>query len=193
MGGSFNPIHLGHLVAAEEALERFGLSKVIFMPTGRPWHKEEAETVSAENRYLMTVMATADNPAFEVSRLEVERDGPTYTTETVAELHSAYGNDYRIYFITGADAILDIMEWKDHASLARYCRFIAVTRPGYELSRLRTLIETGTELPKIEILEVTALAISSTDLRARVRERRSIRYLVPAQISNFIKKSGLYL
>lgn len=191
MGGTFDPIHFGHLVAAEEARVQYELEHVVFMPTGRYEHKEARQYVSPEERYTMVVIATASNPYFSVSRLEVDRESPTYTIDTVRAVSEAYGGA-ELYFITGADAVLDITSWKDYERLADFCRFIAVTRPGYDLSDLRAIVSTDDRTPKIDAIEVPALAISSTDLRHRVGEGRPIRYLMPDSVANFIRKSGFY-
>ena len=165
MGGTFDPIHYGHLVTAEEALVQFNLDRVVFMPTGRPARKEEREVSPAEHRYLMTVIATASNPDFTVSRLEVDRPGVTYTVDTVLELRSIHGPDTELFFITGADAVLDIVTWKDSGRLADVCTFIAATRPGYDISDF-TRRAAAANL-RVELMAVPALAISSTDIRAR--------------------------
>jgi nicotinate-nucleotide adenylyltransferase len=198
MGGTFNPIHYGHLVTAEEALSQFKLDKVIFMPSGKPPHKEDSEILPPEERYLMTVIATASNPFFIVSRLEVERKGPSYTIDTITQLRQEYGNQTDIYFITGADAVWEILTWKDADQLAEMCTFIAATRPGYSLEKFKRLhvLPQGKERPKgkpkVYIMEIPALAISSTEIRKRVRENRPIRYLLPEGVANYIYKSGFW-
>lgn len=190
MGGTFDPIHYGHLVAAEEALVQFSLDRVMFMPTGEPARKSHREVTPAEHRYLMTVIATASNPDFTVSRLEVDRPGVTYTVDTMLELRAVYGPDTNLFFITGADAILDILTWKDSARLADTCTLIAATRPGYDLSRIST--QPGAEAFTIELMEVPALAISSTDIRARIAARRPVRYLLPEEVATYARKNRLY-
>ena len=192
MGGTFDPIHFGHLVAAEEARVQYGLEHVIFMPTGRYEHKEARQYVAPEERYTMVVIATASNPYFSVSRLEVDREGSTHTIDTIRVVSETCGAETELFFITGADAVLDIMSWRDYERLADYCRFIAVTRPGYDLSSLRAIVLGDDGAPEIDTIEVPALAISSTDLRQRVREGRPIRYLMPDSVANFIGKSGFY-
>ncbi len=192
MGGTFDPIHFGHLVAAEEARVQYGLEHVVFMPTGRYEHKEARQYVSPEERYTMVVIATASNPYFSVSRLEVDREGSTYTIDTIRAVSEAYGAGTELYFITGADAVLDVTSWRDYDKLADYCRFIAVTRPGYDLTSLRDIVSRNDKAPEIDAIEVPALAISSTDLRRRVRDGRPIRYLMPNSVANFIHKSGFY-
>jgi nicotinate-nucleotide adenylyltransferase len=182
------------MVTAEEALSQFNLDSVIFMPSGQPPHKANKEILQAEERYLLTVIATASNPDFEVSRLEIERKGPSYTIDTLRELHKHYGPKTDLFFITGADAVWEILTWKDAENLVELTEFIAATRPGYSLEKFKKLhvlpedkgIEKGR--PKVSIMEIPALAISSTDIRNRVRENRPIRYLVPEGVANYIYK-----
>lgn len=190
MGGTFDPIHYGHLVAAEEALVQFNLDRVIFMPTGEPARKTHRQVTPAEHRYLMAVIATASNPDFAVSRLEVDRPGVTYTVDTMIELRTIHGPDTELFFITGADAILDILTWKDSDRLADVCTLIAATRPGYDLSRFRQL--PGSAELRVEMMEVPALAISSTDIRERVAARRPVRYLLPEAVAMYVQKNRLY-
>jgi nicotinate-nucleotide adenylyltransferase len=189
MGGTFDPIHYGHLVTAEEALMQFTLDSVIFVPTGRPWMKQEREVSPAEHRYLMTVIATASNPRFQVSRIDVDREGPTYTVDTLRGL-AAEHPDAELYFITGADAMLEILEWKDPQEVLELAHFIAATRPGYELARLGAVLDESH--PNVSSMTIPALAISSTDVRERVHEGRPIRYLVPEGVKSYIEKAGLY-
>ena len=185
MGGTFDPIHYGHLVTAEEALHQFALESVIFVPTGSPWMKEHEVVSSPEDRYLMTVIATASNPRFRVSRMEVDRDGPTYTIDTLRGLRDEHGPGADLFFISGADAILEIFQWKDPADLFHLAHFIAATRPGYDIGAFASQ-------PDITVMKIPALAISSTDLRARVAEGRPIRYLVPEGVNSYVQKAGLY-
>jgi nicotinate-nucleotide adenylyltransferase len=190
MGGSFNPIHYGHLVTADEARQAFDLDEVIFVPAGHPWQKDVVDIAPAEDRYLMCVIATASNPTFRVSRVEIDRPGPTYTVDT---LHGLKGEQpgAELFFITGADAILQILTWKDPETVLREARFIAATRPGYDLDRLEKELPEGME-DRVLIMEIPALAISSTDVRLRAREGRPIRYLVPQGVAEYIAKNGLY-
>ena len=190
MGGTFNPIHFGHLVTAEEALYAFDLREVVFVPAGRPWQKNRTDVAEAEHRYLMTVIATASNPLFRVSRIEIDREGPTYTVDTLRALRVQLGG-VELYFITGADAILQILTWKDPQEVLAEARFIAASRPGYDLDRLEKELPEGFG-DRVHVLEIPALAISSTDLRIRVREGRPIRYLVPEGVARYIEKTGLY-
>jgi nicotinate-nucleotide adenylyltransferase len=189
MGGTFDPIHYGHLVTAEEALVQFNLDRVLFMPTGLPVRKIHREVTSGEHRYLMTVIATASNPDFEVSRLEVDRPGPTYTVDTMLELRDMHGPQAELFFITGADAVWEILTWKDSVRLSDVCTFIAATRPGYDLSKFA---EEDAGRLKIEFMEVPALAISSTDIRERMSRRRPVRYLLPEAVASYIDKNHLY-
>jgi nicotinate-nucleotide adenylyltransferase len=190
MGGTFNPIHIGHLVTAEEALYAFALREVVFVPAGHPWQKERSNVADAEHRYLMTVIATAPNSHFRVSRMEIDREGPTYTIETLRRLRGELG-DVELYFITGADAILQILSWKDPHEVLSEARFIAATRPGYDLDRLEKELPEGFE-DRVHVLEIPALAISSTDIRRRVRDGRPVRYLLPEGVARYIEKNGLY-
>ncbi|WP_084613957.1 nicotinate-nucleotide adenylyltransferase [Nakamurella lactea] len=185
MGGTFDPIHHGHLVAASEVADRFGLDEVIFVPTGRPWQKADDDVLSAEHRYLMTVIATAANPRFTVSRVDIDRPGPTYTRDTLADLHAAEPQA-QLFFITGADALAKIMSWKDVDEIISLAHMIGVTRPGYSLD--------GVDLPAdaITLIEVPAMSISSTDCRDRVRRGEPVWYLVPDGVVQYIGKYGLY-
>ena len=190
MGGTFDPIHYGHLVTAEAALAEFRLDEVVFVPTGQPWMKADREVAAPEDRYLMTVIATSSNPRFSVSRIEIEREGPTYTVETLQELRHQSGDGVDLFFITGADAILEIFQWKDPDEVLSLAHFIGATRPGYDVARFER--ETPTSHPNISVMTVPALAISSSDIRRRVREGRPIRYLVPEGVQTYIEKSQLY-
>lgn len=198
MGGTFNPIHYGHLVTAEEALVQFKLNKVIFVPAGHAPHKDNKEILTAEERYLMTVIATASNPDFCVSRIEIDRGGHSYTIGTLRELKKIYGEKAELFFITGADAILEILTWKDTDKIYDLCSFIAATRPGYCLKRFKELHllpeneYLNGKKPRIYFMEIPALAISSTDIRQRIKEKRPIQYLVPEGVANYISKSSFY-
>ena len=190
MGGTFDPIHHGHLLTAEEALQQFELDEVVFVPTGQPWMKEDRSVSPAEDRYLMVVVATASNPRFSVSRLEIEREGPTYTVETLRELKESRG-DVDLHFVTGADAMLEILQWKDPEEALELAHFIAATRPGYDLTQFEQ--DAPGSDPRVTVMTIPALAISSTDIRERVRAGRPIRYLVPEGVQTYIEKAGLYL
>ncbi len=186
MGGTFDPIHHGHLVAASEVADRFGLDEVIFVPTGQPWQKYQVSP--AEHRYLMTVIATAANPRFSVSRVDIDRPGPTYTVDTLTDLR-ATEPDAEWFFITGADALAAIMSWKNVGDVFALAHFIGVTRPGYSLPELDLLkLPAGT----VTLVEVPALAISSTDCRTRVQGGFPVWYLVPDGVVQYIAKHHLY-
>lgn len=192
MGGTFDPIHFGHLVTAEEALVQFNLDKVIFMPTGNPAAKAGEPVSAAEHRYLMTVLATAANPDFDVSRMEVDREGLTYTIDTLTALRKDLGPACELFFITGADAVWEIVTWKEAERVKDLATFIAATRPGYDLEEARRAHVAESTGFRIEYIEVPALAISSTDLRERVAQRRPIMYLTPESVVTYIDKHGLY-
>ena len=189
MGGTFDPIHHGHLVAAEEVRYAFALDKVVFVPAGHPWQKSDTEVTPAELRYQMTRLATAGQPAFEVSRMEIERAGPTFTVDTLREF-SECARECELFFITGSDAITQILTWKDADEALSLARFVAVSRPTHDLAALDRLDPKLRE--RISILEIPALAFSSTDIRRRVAEGRPIRYLVPDAVALFIDEHGLY-
>jgi nicotinate-nucleotide adenylyltransferase len=185
MGGTFDPIHHGHLVAANEVADRFGLDQVVFVPTGQPWQKDN--TVSpAEDRYLMTVIATASNPRFFVSRVDIDRDGPTYTIDTLRDLRREHCADAEMFFITGADALQRILSWKDADEIFTLAHFVGVTRPGFTLS--------DSHLPtdSVSLVQVPAMAISSSDCRQRVAMGKPVWYLVPDGVVQYITKHGLY-
>lgn len=183
MGGTFDPIHHGHLVAASEVAASFDLDEVVFVPTGQPWQKSKVS--HSEHRYLMTVIATASNPGFTVSRVDIDRQGPTYTIDTLRELKQQHP-DAELFFITGADAVAQILSWRNHDELWDLAHFVAVSRPGHALS--------AAELPDggVSLLEIPALAISSTDCRDRVRRDKPVWYLVPDGVVQYIAKHHLY-
>jgi nicotinate-nucleotide adenylyltransferase len=189
MGGTFDPIHYGHLVTAEEAVAQFGLDQVVFVPTGRPWMKADRDVSPGEDRYLMTVVATASNPRFSVSRVEIDREGPTYTVDTLRLLADEHP-DAELYFITGADAMLEIFDWREAGDVLTLAHFIAATRPGYDLARFEAAAPT--QHPRVSMMDIPALAISSSDIRRRVHEGRAIRYLLPEGVKSYIEKQGLY-
>jgi nicotinate-nucleotide adenylyltransferase len=184
MGGTFDPIHHGHLVAASEVQARFDLDEVMFVPTGQPY--EKGRVSPAEDRYLMTVVATASNPRFHVSRADIDRDGPTYTVDTLRDMRAVYGQSAELYFITGADALARIMSWKDALTMLGLAHFIGVTRPGFELSNAHLPADSVT------LVEVPAMAISSSDCRKRVAAGLPVSYLVPDGVVQYINKRGLY-
>ena len=194
MGGTFDPIHVGHLVTAEEARQQFDLTNVIFVPTGMPPHKNSAMISLPEHRYLMTTLAVMSNPHFFVSRIEIDQKKPTFTIDTVKHYSSWKNPAPEIYFITGADAILEIFTWKDYEELLNLCTFIAVSRPGYSLERFHeSLDKTSSKMrQKVHLLEIPALAVSSTFIRERVTLGKTIKYLTPEPVEQYIKKHELY-
>ncbi|MGY1593124.1 nicotinate-nucleotide adenylyltransferase [Geodermatophilus sp. SYSU D00708] len=185
MGGTFDPIHHGHLVAASEVAVLFGLDEVVFVPTGQPWQKSDREVAPAEDRYLMTVIATASNPRFSVSRVDIDRGGPTYTIDTLSDLQRQRPDD-ELFFITGADALSQILSWRDSDRCFELAHFIGVTRPGFDLG--------AAHLPEgaVSLVEVPALAISSSDCRERVGRGMPVWYLVPDGVVQYIEKRQLY-
>jgi nicotinate-nucleotide adenylyltransferase len=186
MGGTFDPIHHGHLVAASEVGHTFALDEVVFVPTGQPWQKQDKKVSPAEDRYLMTVIATASNPRFSVSRLDIDRPGPTYTIDTLRDLRAERGEDAEFYFITGADALSRMLSWQDVDELFTLAHFVGCTRPGHRLT------DRGLPEDKVSLVEIPALAISSTGCRHRVGKGQPIWYLVPDGIVQYIAKRGLY-
>jgi nicotinate-nucleotide adenylyltransferase len=186
MGGTFDPIHNGHLVAASEVAHEFNLERVIFAPTGEPWHKTRTST-PAELRYLMAVIATAADPRFAVTRVDIDRPGPTYTVDTIADLDAQFeGSDVTWFFITGADALADILQWRDAERVLARVELVGVTRPGHELT------DPGLPKSSVHLMEIPAVAISSTDIRSRVAKGAPIEYLVPDGVARFIEKHRLY-
>lgn len=193
MGGTFDPIHLGHLACAEQVREAFGLDAVVFMPAGDPWMKKGRRLASAPDRFAMVQAAVAGNPAFDVSALELNRVGSTYTVDTLDTLRAHYPANVQLYFIAGADALLRVGEWRDVAKISRLAHVVAVTRPGHGMDAVRQCcIEAGIAPERFSHLEATALDISSTDLREKVSAGRSIRYLVPEVVADYIAAHKLY-
>jgi nicotinate-nucleotide adenylyltransferase len=188
MGGTFDPIHHGHLVAASEVQAWFDLDEVVFVPTGQPWQKADRLISTAEHRYLMTVIATAANPRFRVSRVDIDRGGPTYTIDTLRDLRAEMP-DAELYFITGADALTDIFTWRNVDELFELANFVGCTRPGYEMD----LADIGAiPAERVTLVEIPALAISSTDCRERTRRGEPVWYLVPDGVVQYIAKHNLY-
>ena len=187
MGGTFDPVHHGHLSAASEVATQFALDEVVFVPTGQPWQKAHRQVSPAEDRYLMTVVATASNPRFSVSRTDIDRAGPTYTVDTLRDLRRAYGEDCALFFITGADALSSILGWHSAAELFALAHFVGVSRPGYAPVDLGAFPSGA-----VSLVQVPALAISSTDCRERVGRGHPVWYLVPDGVVQYIEKRGLY-
>jgi len=186
MGGTFDPIHNGHLVAASEVASRFALDEVVFVPTGQPWQKTQRDVSPAEDRYLMTVIATASNPNFSVSRVDIDRAGETFTIDTLSDLREEYGATTELFFITGADALAQIVGWHRSDELFQLAHFVGVTRPGHHLA------DPGFPEGGVSLIEVPALAISSTDCRSRVAAGEPVWYLVPDGVVQYISKRRLY-
>ncbi len=194
MGGTFDPIHIGHLVTADAVRIEYRLDKVLFIPAANPPHKQDSQVTPALHRYIMTAMATYSNPHFFVSAIEMERPGPSYTIDTIRLLHEHYAGRAKFYFITGADAVGDLPTWNNIDELLDLCDFVATTRPGC-VSAIDDVIRhfgpKGAE--RIHRLTTPELEISSTDIRDRVKKGRSIKYIVPESVENYILKEGLYL
>jgi nicotinate-nucleotide adenylyltransferase len=186
MGGTFDPVHHGHLVAASEVASRFSLDEVVFVPTGQPWQKSDDPVSPAEDRYLMTVIATASNPMFSVSRVDIDRSGPTYTFDTLHDLRERFGKEAELFFITGADALEAILSWHRSDEVFDLAHFVGVTRPGHHLS------DRGFPDGSVSLVEVPAMAISSTDCRSRVEAGEPVWYLVPDGVVQYISKRRLY-
>jgi nicotinate-nucleotide adenylyltransferase len=186
MGGTFDPIHHGHLVCASEVATRFDLDEVVFVPTGRPSLKHGPDVSPAEDRYLMTVIATASNPRFTVSRIDIDRPGETYTIDTLRDLRTERGPDVEMFFITGADALMQILTWRSAQDLFALAHFVGATRPGYHMS------DAAFPSGAVSLVEIPALAISSSDCRERVRVGQPVWYLVPDGIVQYIEKRRLY-
>jgi len=188
MGGTFDPIHHGHLVAASEVQAWFDLDEVVFVPTGQPWQKADRVVSPAEHRYLMTVVATASNPRFTVSRVDIDRGGPTYTIDTLRDLAAVYP-DAELFFITGADALGEIFTWRDAERLFELAHFVGCTRPGYETD---PSLLAGIPTERLTLIEIPALAISSSDCRERCIAGEPVWYLVPDGVVQYIAKHDLY-
>ena len=188
MGGTFDPIHHGHLVAASEVAAELDLDEVVFVPTGKPWQKDDDKVSPAEHRYLMTVIATASNPQFTVSRVDIDRPGPTYTVDTLTDL-AALHPDTDLYFITGADALADILSWRSAQEMFRLAHFVGCTRPGYVMDSSSL---DGMPGDRVTVVEIPALAISSSDCRDRTSRGEPVWYLVPDGVVQYVVKHRLY-
>ena len=185
LGGTFDPIHIGHLIAASEARHAFQLDRVLFVPAGKPWQKSEYS--DAEDRFMLTTLAVTDDPAFAVSRIELDRKGPTYTVDTLRELRDFYG-DIEIFFIAGADAVAQIGSWNGVEQLGELAAVIAIARPGFSFEAL----EPKPGWPEIHPVEMPLIGISATDIRRRVRAEEPIDHQVPKPVANYIFERGLY-
>ena len=192
MGGTFDPIHIGHLACAEQARDEFELAAVVFIPAGNPVFKKDRAVTPAADRLEMCRLATRSNPAFDVSAIEIERGGDTYTVDTLRQLRAHYPDNVELRFITGADAVASIVAWRESAAIADLARLIAVTRPGYALSDERRALIEGRGNFAVDYLEITSLAVSSSDLRRRVAAGASIRYLTMQRVFDYIREKRLY-
>lgn len=186
MGGTFDPIHYAHLLCAEEARVQFDLDEVLFLPAGDPWQK--GEVTSAEDRYMMVVLAISSNPHFSASRIEIDRPGPTYTLDTLHQIREFVGPEAELFFIAGADALAEMLTWKEPEALFEQATFVAAGRPDVSSA---DAMDPGLS-DKIQRMDMPQVAISSTDIRRRVSEGRSIRYMVPSAIADYISERGLY-
>jgi nicotinate-nucleotide adenylyltransferase len=198
MGGAFDPIHIAHLVTAQEALVQFALDEIVFMPSGRPPHKRR-RLAPAESRYLMVAVAVASHPRFSVSRLEIDRPGVGYTVDTLEQVAAVLRPDAQIFFVTGADAVLDILTWKDPPGVVELCTLIAATRPGFDLSRLAGVLSAlGPQAvgpgpdSRVQVMQIPGLDISSSMIRERLAAGLPVRYLVPDAVCDLIEKTGEY-
>lgn len=187
MGGTFNPPHIAHLICAEEVYDHFKFDKVIFIPSARPPHKNANDIIDPHHRYMMTLLATENNPHFEVSRIELDRPGRSYTIETVKEIKEIYNNSVEIHWIVGADSIIEMPSWKCVDELINICSFVGINRPGYDLSKADKKI-----LERINMINITGVDISSSEIRQRVKNGATIKYLVPANVEEYIYNNGLY-
>jgi len=194
-GGTFDPIHYGHLIIAEEIRETMGLEKVIFIPSGNPPHKKNIKVTEAIHRYNMVKLATASNPYFEVASIEIEREGYSYTIDTLKQLKQIYGRDTTFFFITGADVIPELVTWRSFENLFTLCEFVAVLRPGFEKEFLLEKIEYYKRNYNaiIHVVDAPLIGISSTIIRKRIKQGKSIKYLVPESVEDYIRKNALYL
>ncbi|HCT13401.1 MAG TPA: nicotinate-nucleotide adenylyltransferase [Corynebacterium nuruki] len=192
MGGTFDPIHNGHLVAGSEVADLFDLDMVIFVPTGQPWQKKDTGVTEAEDRYLMTVIATASNPRFTVSRVDIDRPGNTYTVDTLTDIQQRYPAA-ELFFITGADALDRIVTWRDWEDVFQLAHFVGVTRPGYDLADAGETLRNQVDEDRLSLVNIPAMAISSTDIRQRGATGRPVWYLVPDGVVQYINKTGIYL
>jgi len=194
LGGTFNPIHYGHLLMAERARDALGIGKIIFMPTGIPPHKDIKEVASAEDRLKMVELAIEDNESFIISTIELDREGKTYTVDTLKEIKSAYGQDTELYFIIGADVVFDLLKWRSAGEVIKLCKFAAMQRPGYNKDEFHKQIKFLKDQynASIEIVEMPLIDISSSDIRGRLTHNLSIKYMLPDKVIKYIDKEELY-
>ena len=195
LGGTFDPIHIGHLIMAEQIREEFQLDKVIFIPSGNPPHKKLQTVTDAEHRYNMVCEALKENPYFEESRIEIDRKGYTYTIDTLRDLKEHNKNNAHMYYIIGADVLYDLLTWKDYEKVFEICEFIAAMRPGKDRDGFRERIRYLEKefSAKIHEAEISLIEVSSTMVRERVKQNKSIRYLVPEAVEEYIRKNRIYM
>lgn len=193
-GGTFDPPHIGHLVAAQSVLDTWYLDEVLFIPSGTPPHKDPDDVTPARHRYMMTLLATLDNPKFSTSRLELDRPAPSFTVDTLRHIRSEHPEGLEVFFILGVDAIMGLPTWKDPEGVLELCHMVVVTRPGYSHEAVaQSLGDLYTRYGhRIHFAEIPAIDVSASEVRARVREGRSIRYLVPDMVREYIETHGLY-
>lgn len=186
LGGTFDPIHVGHLIAASEALHRFELDLVMFVPAGQPWQKRAYS--DPEDRFLMTALGASSHRRFVVSRIELDRPGPTYTGDTLESIRSFYGSGVKLFFLAGADAVLNLGTWKTLDVVAQLCEVIAITRPRFDLSGMRV----EPSWPPIHTMDMPGIDVSATEIRERIRDGKPVDYLVPSEVLGYIRERGLY-
>ena len=193
LGGTFDPVHLGHLIVGEEARGRLELERVVFIPTGQPWLKEQQPATAGKHRLQMLELALASNPKFDVASVEVDRPGPTYTVDTLEDLHQELGSEVELYFIIGMDALEQFRQWQRPERMLELCKLAVVNRPGYQRVDVNEMVREYPQVgPGLTLLNVPRVEISSTDIRRRVAEGKSIRYLVPEVVQEYIQEHGLY-
>ena len=183
LGGTFNPIHIGHLILGEEALWKLNLDKVIFVPAYLPPHKEEEEVLDAEKRFRMVILATEGNPRFEVSRIEIDSKQKSYSVDTLKAFRKQYGPDAELFFVTGSDSLKDLVSWRQIDEIFKLSKFIVAERPGFPIEKMPD---------QIQAVVITEIEVSSSGIRKRLKEKKSIRYLVPDKVREYIEKNGLY-
>lgn len=188
MGGTFNPIHYGHLISAEQVRDGLGYDKILFVPSARPPHKSQPDMVSAEHRFQMVLIATEDNPTFEVSSIELDREGPSYTIQTIKALRNRYDTATELAWIIGADSLIEYKIWKDFDGVLEQCTMIATTRPNYDMQLVPSEIRN-----RVKTYKITGIDISATEIRNRIRNIRSIQYLVPDSVAEYINQHKLYI
>jgi nicotinate-nucleotide adenylyltransferase len=193
LGGTFDPIHLGHLIIAEDVRQKLSLEEVLFVPAGQPWLKGDRQISAAQHRLEMVLLATASNPHFNVATIELEHPGPTYSIDTVMDLKATHGAGAQIYFIVGFDALAELSSWKEPGRLIKVCHVVGVRRPGHgdlDLQALDAAVAGASE--HIMVVDVPQIDISASEIRKRVSQGRSVRYLVPEAVEQYIAQHGLY-